>query len=226
MPVSNTPDLRQAISHRFPFADGLEDEGTHVSTTDHADHSRRDFIYIATGAVGAVGAALTAWPLISQMNPDASVLALASIEVDLASIKEGQAVTIKWRGNPVIIRNRTKAEIELANSVKLEDLKDGIARSGIVKDGDPATDANRVVKGHENYLVMMGVCTHLGCVPDGGNSARLFGVVEGATKTGGWFCPCHGSQYDTSGRIRLGPAPENLAIPPYKFLTDSKIQIG
>jgi ubiquinol-cytochrome c reductase iron-sulfur subunit len=218
--------LRQTISHRFPFADGLEDEGTHVSTSDHADHSRRDFIYIATGAVGAVGAGLTAWPLISQMNPDASVLALASIEVDLASIKEGQAVTIKWRGNPVIIRNRTKAEIELSKSVKLEDLKDPIARSGIVKDGDPATDENRVVKGHENFLVMMGVCTHLGCVPDGGNSARSFAVVEGATKTGGWFCPCHGSQYDTSGRIRLGPAPENLAIPPYKFLTDSKIQIG
>ncbi len=197
-----------------------------MSTTDHADHSRRDFLYIATGAVGGVGAVLTAWPFISQMNPDASVLALASIEVDLAPIKEGQAVTIKWRGNPVIIRNRTKKEVEDADAVKLEDLKDPVARSAVAKEGDPATDANRVVKGHENFIVMMGVCTHLGCVPDGNSPLREYALVEGTAKTGGWFCPCHGSQYDTSGRIRKGPAPENLAVPPYKFLTDSKIQIG
>ena len=192
----------------------------------HTGGTRRDFIYLATGAVGGVGAALTAWPFISQMNPDRSVLALASIEVDLASLKEGQAITIKWRGNPVIIRNRTKKEIEAADAVKLDELKDTAARSALVKDGDPANDANRVVKGHENILVMMGVCTHLGCVPDGSSPSREFAVVDGEVKTGGWFCPCHGSHYDTSGRIRKGPAPENLPVPPYKFLTDTKIQIG
>src|SRR5665213_2337918 len=141
---------------------------------------------IATGAVAGVGGALTLWPFISQMSPDAAVLAMASIEVDLAPIAEGQSVTLKWRGNPVFVRHRTKPEI------------------------DAATDENRVVGGKEQFLVMMGVCTHLGCVPDGANPLREFAVVEGSTKTGGWFCPCHGSQYDTAGRIRKGPAPENL----------------
>ena len=197
-----------------------------MSTADHADVTRRDFIYIATGAVSAVGAALTAWPFIYQMNPDASVLAMSSIEFDLAPIAEGQEVTIKWRGNPVIVRHRTLKEIEAAKAVPMADLKDPIARSEVAKDGDPATDENRTVKGHEQFLIMMGVCTHLGCVPQGDNPAKEFAVVEGYTKLGGWFCPCHGSHYDTAGRIRKGPAPENLAVPPYKFLTDSKIQIG
>jgi ubiquinol-cytochrome c reductase iron-sulfur subunit len=197
-----------------------------VSTADHVDASKRDFLYIATGAVGAVGAALTAWPLINQMNPDASVKALASIEFDLGGLAEGQEITIKWRGNPVIIRHRTAKEIDAAKAVPMEDLKDPIARSEVAKDGDPATDENRTVKGHEALLVMMGVCTHLGCVPQGDNPAKEFAVVEGSVKTGGWFCPCHGSHYDTAGRIRKGPAPENLPVPPYKFLSDTKIQIG
>ena len=197
-----------------------------VSTADHVDESKRDFLFIATGAVGAVGAALTVWPLISQMNPDASVKALASIEMDLAPIAEGQEVTIKWRGNPVIIRNRTAKEIEAAKAVPMEELKDPVARSELVKDNDPATDENRTIKDHEAFLVMMGVCTHLGCVPQGDNPAKEFAVVEGNLKVGGWFCPCHGSHYDTAGRIRKGPAPQNLPVPPYKFLSDTKIQIG
>ncbi len=197
-----------------------------MSTADHADVNRRDFLYIATGAVSAVGAALTAWPFIHQMNPDASVKALATIEVDLASIAVGQEITIKWRGNPVIIRNRSAKEIDAAKTVKMEELKDPFARSATAKDGDPATDENRTIKGHEAFLVMMGVCTHLGCVPQGDNPSKEFAVVEGYTKTGGWFCPCHGSHYDTAGRIRKGPAPENLPVPPYAFVTDTKIRIG
>jgi len=215
------PDLGEL----WRLATQHEGTGT-VSTADHADVTRRDFIYIATGAVSAVGAALTAWPFIHQMNPDASVKALASIEFDLAPIAEGQEVTIKWRGNPVIVRHRTAKEIEAAKAVPMADLKDPDARSQVAKDGDPATDENRTVKGHEQFLVMMGVCTHLGCVPQGDNPAKEFAVVEGYAKLGGWFCPCHGSHYDTAGRIRKGPAPENLAVPQYKFLTDSKIQIG
>lgn len=196
----------------------------HVSTADHVDASKRDFLYIATGAVGAVGAALTAWPLINQMNPDASVKALATVEVDLGPVAEGQAITIKWRGNPVFIRHRTKAEIEAAKAVKMEDLIDTSARSANVKDGDLATDENRVVGGKEQFLVMMGVCTHLGCVPIGNEGE--FAVVEGNAKTGGWYCPCHGSHYDTAGRIRKGPAPENLPVPLYSYITDTKIRIG
>jgi ubiquinol-cytochrome c reductase iron-sulfur subunit len=207
---------------------------SHIQNSNHAhdighhghghDANRRDFLMVATGAVGGVGAALTVWPLINQMNPDASVKALASVEVDVGQIPEGQAITIMWRKNPVFIRHRTKAEIEAAKAVKLEDLKDPIARSGVAKDGEPATDENRTVKGKEQYMVMMAVCTHLGCVPVGNEGE--FAVVEGSAKTGGWFCPCHGSHYDTAGRIRKGPAPENLPVPEYKFVSDTKIQIG
>jgi ubiquinol-cytochrome c reductase iron-sulfur subunit len=195
-----------------------------VSTAVHADVNRRDFLFIATGAAAAVGTALAAWPFINQMNPDASVLALATVEVDLAPIAEGQEITLKWRGNPVFIRHRTAKEIELAKAVKLDELIDNNARSENVKDGDPATDENRVVGGKEGFIVMMGVCTHLGCVPIG-NSGD-FGVVEGNAKSGGWFCPCHGSQYDTAGRVRKGPAGENLHVPKYEYLTDTKILIG
>jgi ubiquinol-cytochrome c reductase iron-sulfur subunit len=209
----------------------FDSEGTVTATTDHHGHqhgdvTKRDFLYIATGAVGAVGAALTAWPFINQMNPDASVRALASIEVDLAPIAAGQEVTVKWRGNPVIIRNRTPAEIEAAKAVKMEELIDPLSRSAVAHDGDSATDQNRTIAGKEQYLVMMGVCTHLGCVPQGDNPAKEYAVVEGSQKLGGWFCPCHGSHYDTAGRIRKGPAPENLAVPLYSFLSDTKIQIG
>jgi ubiquinol-cytochrome c reductase iron-sulfur subunit len=196
----------------------------HVSKVEHVDGSKRDFLYIATGAVGAVGAAMTVWPLINQMNPDASVKALASVEIDLAPVAEGQAITIKWRGNPVFIRHRTKGEIEAAKAVKMEDLIDTAARSANVKDGGLATDENRVVGGKEQYLVMMGVCTHLGCVPIGNEGE--YAIVEGNAKTGGWYCPCHGSHYDTAGRIRKGPAPENLPVPQYAYLSDTKIRIG
>ena len=195
-----------------------------MSTAEHAEVNRRDFLYIATGAVGAVGVALTAWPFINQMNPDASVLALASIEVDLAPIAVGQAVTLKWRGNPVFVRHRTEPEIAAAKAVKMDELKDPLARNANVKDSDPATDVNRVVGGKEEFLIMMGVCTHLGCVPLGNEGD--YAVVEGAQKEGGWFCPCHGSHYDTAGRIRKGPAPENLHVPVYAYLTDTKIRIG
>ena len=186
-----------------------------MSTTETNDTERRDFLYIATGAVGAVGAALTAWPFIDQMNPDASVLALSSVEVDLSPIAEGQNLVVKWRGNPVIIRHRTAKELEESNAVPVEDRKDPLARNANVKDSDPATDANRVVGDKEKYLVMLGVCTHLGCVP-----------IGDAGDFGGWFCPCHGSHYDIAGRIRLGPAPTNLPVPPYQYLSDTKIRIG
>jgi ubiquinol-cytochrome c reductase iron-sulfur subunit len=186
-----------------------------VSTAEHADANRRDFLYIATGAVGAVGAALVVWPLIDQMNPDASVRAMASIELDLAPIAEGQGITIKWRGNPVFVRHRTAKEIEDAKAVPIEDLPDPDARNANVKEGDPATDVNRVVGGKEQFLIMMGVCTHLGCVPLGQQGDY-----------GGWFCPCHGSHYDTAGRIRKGPAPQNLPVPKYEYISDTKVRIG
>jgi len=178
--------------------------------------TRRDFLYIATGAVAAVGGAAAVWPFIAQMNPDASTLALASTDVDLSPIAEGQAITIKWRGKPVFIRNRTPEEIEKAKAVPLSELIDQDARNpNLTGDATQATDANRAAQGKENWLVMIGTCTHLGCVPIG-----LSGDY------GGWFCPCHGSHYDTAGRIRKGPAPENLHIPPYQFTNDTTIRIG
>ncbi|MGI9373902.1 MAG: ubiquinol-cytochrome c reductase iron-sulfur subunit [Hyphomicrobiales bacterium] len=186
-----------------------------MTTIDNDDANRRDFLYIATGAVGATGAALVAWPLIDQMNPDASVKALASVEFDLAPIEEGQAVTIKWRGNPVFIRHRTAKDIEEAKAVPLDQLPDPIARNDNAADDAPATDINRVVDGKEKFLVMLGVCTHLGCVP-----------IADAGEYDGWFCPCHGSHYDTAGRIRKGPAPTNLQVPPFSYISDTKIQIG
>lgn len=186
-----------------------------MSTIETNDTERRDFLYIATGAVGAVGAALSVWPFIDQMNPDASVLALSSVEFDLSPVEEGQSVVIKWRGNPVIIRHRTAKEIEESKSVAMSDLIDPLARNANVSDGDPATDINRVVGDKEKFLVMLGVCTHLGCVP-----------IGDAGDFNGWFCPCHGSHYDTAGRIRKGPAPENLPVPPYEYLSDTKIRIG
>ncbi len=186
-----------------------------MSTVESTETGRRDFLYIATAAVGGVGAVMTAWPFIDQMNPDASVLALSSVEVDLGPIEEGQSITIKWRGNPVIIRHRTPKEIEDAKAVPIADLPDPQARNANVADSAEATDINRVVDGKEKFLVMLGVCTHLGCVP-----------IGDAGDYNGWFCPCHGSHYDTAGRIRLGPAPENLPVPPFSYLTDTRIKIG
>jgi ubiquinol-cytochrome c reductase iron-sulfur subunit len=195
-----------------------------VSTAEAAEGTRRDFLYIATGAVGVVGTLFALWPFIDQMNPDASVRALASIEVDLAPIAEGQAITVKWRGNPVFIRHRTPKEIEAAKAVPLDELRDNEARNANLPENAPATDENRVVGGKENMLVMLGVCTHLGCVPLGNEGD--YAVVENNQKVGGWFCPCHGSHYDTAGRIRKGPAPENLHVPIYSYISDSKIRIG
>ena len=160
--------------------------------------TRRDFLTIATGAFAATGAAVCAWPVIDQMNPDASVRALSSIEVDLSPIGVGQDITVKWRGKPVFIRHRTQKEIDDVQKTPLSDLK------------DPAKDSDRVKK--PQWLVLVGICTHLGCVP----------IVQGE----GWFCPCHGSHYDGSGRILRGPAPLNLVVPPYTFLSETRIKIG
>jgi ubiquinol-cytochrome c reductase iron-sulfur subunit len=172
-----------------------------LATASTVEPTRRDFLFIATGAVAAVGTAAVVWPLISQMSPDASTLALASSEVDIGAIPAGQIVTIKWRGKPVFIRHRTPKEIEEAEKVDVATLP------------DPQTDASRVQK--PEWLIVVGVCTHLGCIPLGH-----------AGEYDGWFCPCHGSVYDTSGRIRKGPAPRNLAVPQYSFLTDTKVKIG
>jgi ubiquinol-cytochrome c reductase iron-sulfur subunit len=154
------------------------------------------------------------------MNPDASTQALASIEVDLAPIKEGQAITVSWRGKPVFIRNRTAAEVEAARAVRLVDLKDPVARNEGLPERARATDDNRTKRDKSNWLVLVGICTHLGCIPKG----QSMGDARG--DYGGWFCPCHGSHYDTSGRIRFGPAPQNLAVPAYEFLSDTLIKIG
>ena len=186
-----------------------------TETADEAEPTRRDFLFIATGAAAAVGTALVAWPIIDQMNPDAAALALATVEVDISAVEPGMSLTVKWRGKPVFIRNRTEKEIEEAKAVPLADLPDPNARNANLKSDAPATDANRAAEGKENWLVQVGICTHLGCVPLGQQ-----GIY------GGWFCPCHGSHYDTAGRIRQGPAPENLAIPVYAFVTDTKIRIG
>jgi ubiquinol-cytochrome c reductase iron-sulfur subunit len=175
-----------------------------VASNTSAEPTRRDFLYIATGAVGAVGAAAVLVPLIAQMNPDASTIAAgAPVDIDLAPIAEGQIVKVFWRGKPIFISNRTKKEIEEVRAVPLSSLP------------DPQTDQDRVKAGHDQWLVVIGICTHLGCIP-----------LAHQGNYDGWFCPCHGSQYDSSGRIRQGPAPANLNLPPYAFLTDSKIRIG
>jgi ubiquinol-cytochrome c reductase iron-sulfur subunit len=172
----------------------------------HAGETRRDFLYLATAAAGAVGAAAVAWPFVASMNPAADTLALATIDVDLSSIQVGQAITVTWRGKPVFIRRRGAEEIEIARAVPLSDLK------------DPQTDEMRTQKAE--WLVMVGICTHLGCVPGGQKAADVKGDYNG------WFCPCHGSHYDTSGRIRKGPAPTNLLVPEYRFTNDTSIRIG
>ncbi|MGN6550231.1 MAG: ubiquinol-cytochrome c reductase iron-sulfur subunit [Pararhizobium sp.] len=169
--------------------------------------TRRDFLYLVTGMAGVVGAGALAWPFIDQMRPDASTLAEAAVEVDVSSLQKGASMQVKWRGKPVTIRNRTDKEVEAAQKVSLSDLKDPIARNPNIDASAQATDINRSAgKGMENWLVMIQVCTHLGCIPLGQQGDY-----------GGWFCPCHGSQYDTAGRIRKGPAPENMALPPFKF---------
>ena len=197
-----------------------------MSADETIEPSRRDFLYIATGMATVVGAAAVAWPFIDQMQPDASTLALSSVEVDISSLQPGMSLTVKWRGKPVFIRNRTPEEVESAKQVSLDDLKDPVARNSNLAVDAPATDPNRsggagegtagaVEQGKENWLIMVGVCTHLGCIPLGQQG-----------EFGGWFCPCHGSQYDTAGRIRKGPAPENMQVPVFKFVSDTKVRIG
>jgi len=173
---------------------------------------RRDFINIAAVSFAAVGGAALVYPLVTQMNPSADVLALAQIDVDISAIQPGQAIKTMWRKQPIFIRNLTAAEQASANAVDASGLR------------DPQTLAERTKEGHRNWLITLGVCTHLGCVPIGNEGD--FAVVENHVKTGGWFCPCHGSHYDTSGRIRKGPAPRNLEVPPYEFVSDTKIKIG
>ena len=167
------------------------------------DATRRDFIHIAAGAMAVGAGAMVAWPLINQMNPAADTLALSTIEFDVSKVQEGQQVVITWQGKPVFVRYRTAKEVQEAASAPLSALK------------DPQADADRVKPGHSQFLVVIGSCTHLGCIP-------TFGTGE----FGGWFCPCHGSVYDTSGRIRKGPAPTNLVVPEYAYLSDTRIKIG
>ncbi len=181
-----------------------DSEGTAPQTG--GDGARRDFLMLTTGAFSVVGVAYAAWPFIQQWNPAADTLAASTTEVDLGPIEEGQSITVIWQGKPVFIRRRTAAEIKAArddDSAKLP---------------DPETDAERVQK--PQWLVVVGICTHLGCIPKGQRTGEQRG------KYNGWFCPCHGSHYDTSGRIRSGPAPENLLVPAYKYLSDTKILIG
>jgi ubiquinol-cytochrome c reductase iron-sulfur subunit len=177
-------------------------------STDSAveGETRRDFLMLATGTFGAFGVGAAVWPLVDQMNPAADTLAASTIEVDLEPIEPGQRLIVKWRGKPVFIVRRTKAQIEEARSVNVADLV------------DPETDEQRAKKAE--WLIIVGVCTHLGCIPSGTKQGEIKGEY------GGWFCPCHGSHYDTSGRIRKGPAPKNLPVPEYQFLSDNVVKIG
>lgn len=170
------------------------------------EETRRDFLLIATSTVAAIGTAFAAWPFIDSLNPAKDTLAVAITGVDLSPVAEGQAITVVWQGKPVFIRHRTAAEIAAARDVVLEQLT------------DPQPDSARAQK--PEWLVLIGVCTHLGCIPLGQKATDVKGEY------GGWFCPCHGSHYDSSGRIRKGPAPKNLEVPPYRFLDDNRIEIG
>ena len=185
-----------------------------MSNTEEHDSERRDFLYYATAGAGVVATGAAVWPLVNQMNPSADVRALSSIRVDVSGVEPGTQITVKWLGKPVFIRRRTEAEIAEARDVSVDDLQDPIARNENIAPA-PALDENRSLGETGEWLVMMGVCTHLGCVPLGD-----------AGEFGGWFCPCHGSHYDTSGRIRKGPAPENLPVPPAVFEDETTILLG
>jgi len=170
--------------------------------------TKRDFLQLVATATAIVGVGAIAWPLIDSMNPAGDVLALSSTEVDISPIAEGQGITVVWRGKPIFVRHRTPAEIKSAVDVPLSQLI------------EPQSDADRTKAGHSQWIVLIGICTHLGCIPLGNKPTDPRG------EWGGWFCPCHGSQYDTSGRVRHGPAPLNLYVPPYAFETDTKVKIG
>ena len=182
---------------------------------DHAG-TRRDFLFYATAGAGAVAAGAAVWPLVNQMNPSADVAALSSILVDVSGVEVGTQLTVKWLGKPVFIRRRAPEEIEAARATPLTDLPDQLAENANAAQGADASDQNRTLDEAGEWLVMMGVCTHLGCVPLG----------DGAGEFGGWFCPCHGSHYDQSGRIRKGPAPRNLPVPVASFTEETTIKLG
>jgi ubiquinol-cytochrome c reductase iron-sulfur subunit len=187
-----------------------------VSNAEEHAGTRRDFLYYATAGAGAVATGAAVWPLVNQMNPSADVQALSSIFVDVSAVEVGTQLTVKWLGKPVFIRRRNPEEIEAARATTLSDLPDQSARNGNRDATADASDQNRAMDEAGEWLVMMGVCTHLGCVPLG----------DGAGDFGGWFCPCHGSHYDQSGRIRRGPAPENLPVPVAVFEDESTIKLG
>lgn len=187
-----------------------------VSHADDNAGTRRDFLYYATAGAGVVATGAAVWPLVNQMNPSADVQALSSIFVDISGVAVGTQLTVNFLGKPVFIRHRTQEEIDAAKAVDLSTLIDQSAENANLPAGSPATDENRAMAGKEEWLIMTGVCTHLGCVPLG----------NGAGDFGGWFCPCHGSHYDTAGRIRKGPAPKNLPVPDYRFVTDTRIVVG
>ena len=172
------------------------------------EKSKRDFLYLTAAATGAIGAASMGWAFVDSMNPAADTLALSSTEVNISQIEVGQAITVMWRGKPVFVRRRTEEEIKEAENVDLSLLR------------DPQTDNARIIDGKPEWLVVVGICTHLGCVPLGQKPSEVRGEY------GGWFCPCHGSHYDTSGRIRKGPAPTNLVVPEHAFVGDTVIKIG
>ncbi|WP_298840370.1 ubiquinol-cytochrome c reductase iron-sulfur subunit [uncultured Roseobacter sp.] len=186
-----------------------------MSHADDQEGTRRDFLYYATAGAGAVTAGAAIWPLVNQMNPSADVLALSSIRVDVSGIEPGTQMTVKWLGKPVFIRRRTEDEIAAARDVEVSELPDPLADNANGRADADASDENRSLDEAGEWLVMMGVCTHLGCVPLGD-----------AGDFGGWFCPCHGSHYDTSGRIRKGPAPRNLPVPVAEFVDESTIKLG
>ncbi len=192
-----------------------------MSQVEEHDSERRDFLYYVAAGAGVVTVGAAVWPLVHQMNPSADVRALSSIRVDVSGVSPGTQLTVKWLGKPVFIRRRTEEEIAAATGVDVSELPDPVARNANIAGNAPATDANRALlppgaeEGTSDWLVMIGVCTHLGCVPLGD-----------AGDFGGWFCPCHGSHYDTSGRIRRGPAPENLPVPLAVFEDESTILLG
>lgn len=179
---------------------------TTTNTDTNDSKTRRDFLNLTVGAMGAVGVGSAVVPLVDSMNPAADTLAMSTAEVDLSSIEEGQTKVVKWQGKPVFIKHRTAEEIAEAKSGDEEDLR------------DPEMDNERVKK--DQWLIVVGVCTHLGCIPQGSKESQVKGDYDG------WFCPCHGSHYDTSGRLRAGPAPKNLPVPPYEFISDTVVKIG
>jgi ubiquinol-cytochrome c reductase iron-sulfur subunit len=179
-----------------------------ITTVGNPEVGKRDFLKLLTGATAAVGVAALAWPFIDSMDPAADVLALSSVEVNIDPVEAGSGITVVWRGKPIFVRHRTPDEIKQDQAVKLSELI------------DPATDASRVKPGHEEWVVMIGICTHLGCVPLGNKPSDPRGEF------GGYLCPCHGSQYDAAGRVRHGPAPLNLALPPYDFVNPTRVKIG